>query len=106
MAEAMDFKRGDTFTISAVVTTNGVPENLTGWTIKSQLRDGRGALVAELVTAIEDAVNGVYSLTFADTTGWPITELYGDVEYTFGGTILSTETFTVNVVEDITRVEV
>lgn len=94
------FKRGDTFSLQA--TANG--EDITSWTIQSQVREATGTLVSELVVTKTDAVNGEYSLTHSGaTTAWPIKVLYCDIQYTVGGVIASTETLRIEVIEDITR---
>lgn len=94
------FKRGDTFSLQA--TANG--EDITSWTIQSQIRDASGTLVSELVVTKTDAINGEYSLAHSGTTdAWPLKVLYCDIQYTVGGVVASTETFRIEVIEDITR---
>lgn len=94
------FKRGDTFSLQA--TANG--EDITTWTIQSQIRDNSGTLISELDITKTDAVNGEYTLTHdGSTSSWPLKMLYCDIQYTVGGVISSTETFRIEVVEDITR---
>ena len=94
------FKRGDTFSLQA--TANG--ENITSWTIQSQIREPNGTLVSELTVTKTDAANGEYTLTHAGSTStWPLRMLYCDIQYTVGGVVASTETFRIEVIEDITR---
>lgn len=94
------FKRGDTFSLQA--TANG--EDITTWTIQSQIRDNSGTLISELDITKTDAANGEYTLTHdGATSSWPLKMLYCDIQYTVGGVISSTETFRIEVVEDITR---
>lgn len=51
------FKRGDTFRLSCVYKIDGTPAELPSQ-IRSQLRDFRDDLIAELDVSIVDAVNG------------------------------------------------
>lgn len=94
------FKRGDTFSLQA--TANG--EDITTWTIQSQIRDNAGTLISELTVTKIDSPSGEYTLTHTGSTAaWPLKMLYCDIQYTVGGVISSTETFRIEVVEDITR---
>lgn len=96
-------KRGDTLLIEGRVKTNGVIQNITGWTIRSQVRDGPN-LVAELSVTYEDRPTGFYRLRGEPTNSWPVKPLRCDIEYTTDtGQIASTETFVVQVQEDITQ---
>jgi regulator of protease activity HflC (stomatin/prohibitin superfamily) len=101
-----DHKRGDTFDMQGAVTDNtGEPLDITGWLIRSQIRTVAGELVAELTITVSDPLTGRYHLTAPDGTDlWPIGAHRQDIEYTDpAGRILSTETVTLRVVEDVTR---
>ena len=100
------FKQGDTFALACVYKENDAPASLVGFTIKSQIRDSSGVLVAELVATIDpdqDANKGKFSLTFSPTDEWPVDACVCDIEYTTGGVKNSTETFIVPVEADVTR---
>lgn len=102
----INIKRGDTYELSGTLTDDqGSPINLTGWQIASQIRTQDGTLVAVLVPVVDNAAEGAYRLTFpGDNSTWPVGFHHQDVEYTDSqGKRISTETITVNVVEDITR---
>jgi hypothetical protein len=113
------FKRGDYFALSI----EALMQDLTGWTVRSQVRRG-STLVHELT--VEDwtpapggssfqlvALTPSVSLPGVDmskpgvlgaTDDWPVGELLCDIEYTGPtGVIISTETFTIECVADITR---
>lgn len=100
--QKLPFKRGDSF--SLLGTVDG---DVTGWTIASQIRTSAGALVATLTAAVTSASAdlSVYTLTApGPTTAWPIEDLRCDIQYTTGaGIIDSTETFVIQMVEDITQ---
>lgn len=102
---SLDFKRGDTF-IATIAVTDGeteLPVDITDWEIKSQIKVGY-KLVAELEVDVQDAENGEYTLTFEDTTRWPLEHLHCDIQYTDSDNkILSTQTFIINCVRDITQ---
>jgi hypothetical protein len=100
-------KRGDTFIVEAALTQDGEPQDLTGWSIRSQVRRGN-KLVADLAIELEYEANGAaysYLLSAPEgTTEWPVGTLRSDIEYTMpSGQIASTETFEFECVEDVTR---
>lgn len=99
MIDIFKFKRGDTFILECEV-----PVDLTGWSVRSQIRSG-DKLVATLVFLLVSSTvdSSTYKLTFEDTTEWPIGKLNCDIEYTTNlGQIISTETFYVECVKDST----
>lgn len=106
MAIVIPHKRGDTFQLRATAAQAGV--DFTGWTVRCQVRvpGARGAPLSEAVVTHVSRVLGswVFDLKVADTTEWPIATLKSDIEYmTPGGQVVSTETFDIQCVEDITR---
>lgn len=102
-----DFKRGDTFQLTCTYKVAGVATSVTGFTIRSQLRNAFGNLVATLTAtpANQTASPGVFYLvpSNADTSGWDTGDLSCDVEITSGGVTRSTVTFVVPVVDDVTK---
>jgi len=104
MPATISFKRGDTLVLNNTVRVNGAVTNITGWTIRCQLRDNQGQLVAALTPTITNAVAGEYKLQSPTaTTGWATGKLRADIEYTTAaGQIVSTDTFYVSVVPDVT----
>lgn len=110
LQKTQPFKRGDTFSATCTYKVSGVPTALTTQTISSQLRNESGKLVSTfLVTKTPDqsAYPGQFTLTLAtptDTRDWPApTNLYCDIQVTDNGTIVSTSTFVIPTVVDITR---
>jgi hypothetical protein len=101
----INFKRGDTFLLRASVndgTEDANPVDITGWTIRSQIRDGNTLVDTCTVTITDDAA-GEYELLVEDTTEWPTRVLRCDIEYTTDADqITSTETFEICVIRDIT----
>ena len=100
---ALKLKSGNTFSLQNRVTNPSGPVNLSGWVIKSQVRDGQ-ALVANLTATITNAGNGEYSLKFVgSTTTWPVKKLRCDIQYrTSDGEVVSTETFFIDVEQGVT----
>ncbi len=99
---SIPFKRGDTFLVQGTVSQDSVAQDISGWAVRSQVRDG-STLVSELVVAITSAADGTYTLTKSDTTAWPVKTLSCDIQYTTAsGQIVSTETFQIVVQADIT----
>lgn len=103
---AFAHKRGDTFVLNSDVASNGLAADITNWTISSQIRDMGDTIVQNLTATVTDAVNGrlTLSATPSQTALWPVGQMFCDIEFTDGsGIVTSTETFTINVLLDITR---
>lgn len=101
-------KRGDTFEVVCTYKdTTGTPTNLTSIDIKSQIRNVKGELLSELtVTKLDQTLNpGKFTLgASASTTQlWTTETFYWDIQYTSSGVVTSTETMTIEVVQDQTR---
>lgn len=97
------FKRGDTFLLEGTVTQNSTPQDITGWTIRSQVRNGP-VLIAALTVNYLDRALGKYQLRFDNTSNWPVRSLQCDIEYTTSsGQVVSSETFDIEVAADITQ---
>ena len=101
----LKFKRGDTYHLQVTLRDeNGDVINITGYTIESQIRQPTGELISTLTTTLTDPTNGTFTLEDTDTQSWPVGCQFQDIEYTgTGGTVTSTETFKVDVQEDITQ---
>lgn len=101
---ALKLKLGNTFSLQNKVTNSSGPVNLSGWTIKSQVKDGQ-ILVADLTATITNASNGEYSLKFlGSTSNWPVKKLRCDIQYrTNDGIVVSTETFLIDVEQGVTE---
>lgn len=104
------FKRGDTFSATCTYKVAGVPQPLSTQQIASQLRTEDGKLVSNLlVTKDPNQVTNVgkFTLTLAnpaDTALFPApANLYCDIQVTDNNVIVSTSTFIIPVVVDITR---
>ena len=90
----------------------GLPEDeysdgyFAGWMPSSQVRTSRGRLVADLEASWADPVEATRSIRLfsEDTTDWPVGEHEVDIQLTRAsdGFVRSTETFTVDIVKDIT----
>lgn len=105
MSVTIPLKRGDTFLLEATAQMDGAPQDLTGWAIRSQVRNGAN-LVEELDVAHTDRQAGRYRLACpaSATQEWPTKPLDCDIEYTSpSGQVVSTETFKIDVKADVTR---
>lgn len=104
---ASPFKRGDTFLLTCTHKVSGVATSVTGFGIRSQVRNRFGHLVAELnpTLANQSTSPGVFYLEpdDPDTTEWETGDLSCDVELTSGGVIRSSETFIIPCVDDVTK---
>lgn len=100
------FKRGDTFILSGPITVTDGGEaltDLTGFTGRSQLRELKGPLIAELVFSWLDAEQCLCQLSASNTAAWPVGLAEFDIELTSpAGQVMSTRTACIEIVKDIT----
>ena len=108
MPVRIDIKRGDTysrdFQLFADYAQN-IAFNLTGYTIRSQIRSTSGSLISTCTCTITNAVAGTFKVasSAAVTAAWPLGDLLTDIELTSAsGHVTSTETHTINVIKDET----
>lgn len=100
-----DFKRGDTFAMTCIYKQDGTPHSVTSVDIKCQVKQGSTLVTEMTVTKANQSTNlGAFVLTpqSADTALWPIGNLLCDIQFTEGGTVRSTETFYINIIEQVT----
>lgn len=88
-----------------VVSQDGVPQDITDWEILCQVRKSASKdVISQGIVTKTDAVNGEYEIEVADTTLWPVATLVCDIQYTLDtDQIVSTETFNIGCVADISR---
>ena len=100
----INFKRGDTFSLSCVYKVDDVATSVSTITIQAQLRDSDGDLVQEL-TVSKPVGTGQFVLlaTAAQTQNWDLNLLKCDIQFTQNDVVRSSSTFFVNVTEDITK---
>lgn len=99
-------KRGDTFELTCSLENGGNDVDITGWTVAAQLRKTDDTLVQAMTITVTNASAGEFIISASDTEtdDWPIENLEIDVQFTeASGNISSSETFTINVIKDITR---
>lgn len=98
-------KRGDTFRMQGTVKIGGEVQDITSWSIVSQIRDeANPEFEVDLDVTVIDAVNGLYEISYTDTSAWPIKSLVWDIQYTTDtDQIISTDTITIDVRKDVTR---
>lgn len=120
----INHKRGDTFQLDFTLEANDVAVDITNFDIRAQARDAAGTLILEwngtngsLVKT--NATGGLFNLkseaTYSPTPtdnrlateSWPLGVLNVDVEFTDTSatpeSVSSSETFTITVIEDVTR---
>lgn len=96
-------KRGDTFSFTVEIKDNVTGTPLLG--AADRLRcQGRDVICSKLMVemVISETSSGVYLFVANSTQEWPKKILF-DIQYTDGDVISSSETFFLNVEEDITR---
>ncbi len=102
----LEIKRGDTLDLQCACTVDGVAVDLTGWSVACQLRGPGGEVVHAFEPVITDAAAGQFRLRAlpAKTATWPTGTLTGDIQYTDpSGRVMSTRTFTLPCLEDVTQ---
>lgn len=100
----INFKRGDTFSLSCVYKVDDVATSVAPMTITSQLRTSGGDLVQQL-TATKTAGTGTFTLvaTATQTALWDLALLKCDIQIVENDIVRSSSTFYVKVIEDVTR---
>ena len=100
----INFKRGDTFTLTCTYKVNGVATSVADIDIESQIRNQRDALIEDL-TVTKLVGTGKFTLvaTAVETALWPVNVLRCDIQFSQGGTVRSTQTIDISVLEDITQ---
>lgn len=99
------FKRGDTFLLRCTLQSEGISD-WSGWALPSAQVRYRDTLVSTLSAVWLDHAAGVYTLRADTTQAWPVGDLQVDVQYTSPeGLVVSTETFLVGCLADVTRSE-
>lgn len=108
MSRTTTIKAGATLQYDATVSNSGVPVNLTGWTITSQVKTPSGVLVGTvLATVLDQSTNlGKYRLR-AQTAGWRLGVHGWDIAYSYsdgsgGQSISYTESIELEVVAAVT----
>jgi len=121
----LDHKRGDTFQLDFTLEDNDVAVDITNFEIRAQARDATGTLIVEWnetqsppgvnITSASDGQFNLKSEAAYTTTptlqlatvSWPLGVLNVDVEFkdtsASPDSVSSSETFTITVIEDITR---
>lgn len=101
------FKRGDTWSLTSTLARNKSPVDITGYGIISQIRKSDRTLVADLEALVPDQTKhpGVFILrpVDPDTNGWPIAALICDIVFKIGDKVVTTETFSLPVIEEVTK---
>jgi len=97
-------KRGDTFTVACTYKEDGEPASVAPYTIKAQVRNSRGELTQELqvVKADQSISVGQFAL-LAGNIDWTPGQYQCDIEFSSGSSVRSTQTFSIPVIQDITR---
>lgn len=103
------FKRGESFALSfEYKDAAGELIDLTGITIKSQIRNQNGVLVKELlVTKLDQTTHkgqaSLYVATPQETALWPTGLLVCDIKLSVGDQAVLTETFRIPVAAGVTE---
>ena len=107
MASTIKHKRGDTIDWTGFYKINNVPINLTNIDISCQFRKADGTLLfsPEITKLNQITDTGKYTIKVPAHTvrDFPVEKLKSDIQYTdSSGNVTSTETFFINILEDVT----
>lgn len=102
--QKMVLRPGETFRIDAVTMADGAPVDITGFNIRSQVRNSDNTLIGTLnITINPDQINykGAHVLDFGieNTGSLAPGELYCDVRYEKDDVVFATEKFGIHVTE-------
>ncbi|NHO53304.1 hypothetical protein GOB87_04920 [Acetobacter estunensis] len=105
MSQTLLFRAGLPFAVVVCVDgSDGNPADLSGCSFASQIRDALGTLVATLTAEIVPDQVGVVQLRAADTTQWPLGQLWCDLDVTWpNGVVMPTEVFSITMRRGVTR---
>lgn len=98
-------KRGAGFLRVVVVPADLADGYFAGWTVACQVRNAKNLLVDTLDTTWEDSLTTRnLQLRKTDTTGWPVDQLFYDVQFTRpDGWVLNSGSIALLVERDITQ---
>lgn len=111
----LKFKRGASFIFTGPVLIGNVVQNMTGWLIRSSIREmtsngttdgGVGFAIADLPCVWIDPVLAVAQIGHlsVNTYGWPVGAAVLDIELTSpGGVVVLTESQKIQIVDRVTR---
>lgn len=97
------FKRGDTFFLSVTYKVDETPSDISEMTISSQIRSSSGSLIDSMIVQKLEEI-GKFTLTSnVNTNTWPLGKVFCDIQFSEGGIVRSTESFGINVIEEVTK---
>jgi len=99
----MVIKRGDTLAFY-IFFKDELGAGVVRDNVFCQLRTRSDALIKELVIT-PTATVGKYLATAGDTTDFPLGALFSDIEVREGDIVVSSNTFNISIVKDVTREE-
>lgn len=100
-------KRGDTLAfIARRKNADGTPRTGEAAKLRSQVRTPKGLLLAELVvTEVDPPGDYLFQVGALITKDWPVGTHDCDIQFKDGDTVISSTTFNIVVVKDVTRDE-
>lgn len=103
MKPQIDHKAGATFELDCTLEFDGAPVDISGWDIRSEIRDRSNALIATPSATITDGPKGRFKLYKGDTGDWSPGTLVTDIRYAFNGKDLYSETVYIRVLDAVTE---
>lgn len=106
MTDPITHKRGDTFDMYVQLPPVFEDGHFAGWTVASQVRTGKGVLLAELAcTWVDPLTTRTLNLRAIDTKDWPLEAVRFDVQFkrASDGYTRSSESVLVYVLADQTQ---
>lgn len=99
-------KHGETFALSCVYQEGDTPTDITGFSIRSQVRTLRDELIEELTVMVADQGEalGTFVLTSADPSAWPTETLICDIRIADDAeSVRHSDTLLIPIAKEITR---
>jgi hypothetical protein len=95
----ISLKPGDTLALQGQALTNGLPQDLTGWGIRSSVK-ADGVWIADTVVIFLNRLTGTYRLSYDGTANWTSKRIFIDIQYTSSsGQKMSTESIQIVMID-------
>lgn len=99
-----NFKRGDTFFLTVTYKVDEIAFDVSDFNISSQIRSASGSLIDTMqVVKLQQTGKFTLSSSSSNTKNWPLGRIFCDIQFEQGGIVRSTESFAINVIEEVTK---
>jgi len=104
MSNTVTFKRGTTYSATVTYTpAQGGPANLLTTTVTTDIIDAGGTTYPCTITMAGNGLSFVASIPAATTANFAQGNARSDIKFVYGGTVFYSETFRLNVIDQVTN---